>query len=149
MHRSPSETWMFSVVFWILCSWLPCLADWRVSCSNYYSIPEIATDSLEFSVLYCTKCLNVLPYYTNLDMMHAACGVNQLSLILSCLSFVILSSVLLPVKWLPEAAVSPMASCVVSFEPVWILDAVCCITYSGHADTVYSVVNDIGVLCPA
>ena len=42
MRRSPSETWMFSVVFWILCSWLPCLADWQVivvpytwsSCSN-------------------------------------------------------------------------------------------------------------------
>ena len=27
---------MFSVVFWILCSWLPCLlADWQVSCSRY------------------------------------------------------------------------------------------------------------------
>ena len=25
---------MFSVVFWILCSWLPCLADWQVSCSR-------------------------------------------------------------------------------------------------------------------
>jgi len=35
MRRSPSETWMFSVVFWILCSWLPCLADWQVSCSRY------------------------------------------------------------------------------------------------------------------
>ena len=31
MRRSPSET-LFSVVFWILCSWLPsCLADWQVS----------------------------------------------------------------------------------------------------------------------
>jgi len=36
MCRSPSETWMFSVVFfWILCSWLPCLATWQVSCSRY------------------------------------------------------------------------------------------------------------------
>ena len=36
MRRSPSETWMFSVVFWILCSWLPCLADWwQVSCSRH------------------------------------------------------------------------------------------------------------------
>jgi len=37
MCRSPSETWMFSVVFWILCSWLPCLclANWQVSCSRY------------------------------------------------------------------------------------------------------------------
>ena len=35
MRRSPSETWMFSVVFWILCSWLPCLADWQVSCSRF------------------------------------------------------------------------------------------------------------------
>ena len=35
MRRSPSETWMFSVVFWILCSWLPCLAYWQVSCSRY------------------------------------------------------------------------------------------------------------------
>ena len=35
MRRSLSETWMFSVVFWILCSWLPCLADWQVSCSRY------------------------------------------------------------------------------------------------------------------
>jgi len=35
MRRSPSETWMFSVVFWILWSWLPCLADWEVSCSRY------------------------------------------------------------------------------------------------------------------
>ena len=35
MRRSPSETWMFSVVFWILCSWLSCLADWQVSCSRY------------------------------------------------------------------------------------------------------------------
>jgi len=35
MRRSPSETWMFSVIFWILCSWLPCLADWQVSCSRY------------------------------------------------------------------------------------------------------------------
>jgi len=26
---------MFSVVFWILCSRLPCLADWQVSCSRY------------------------------------------------------------------------------------------------------------------
>ena len=31
MRRSPSETWMFSVVFWILSSWLPCLVDWRVN----------------------------------------------------------------------------------------------------------------------
>ena len=35
MRRSSSETLMFSVVFWILCSWLPCLADWQVSCSRY------------------------------------------------------------------------------------------------------------------
>ena len=35
MRRSPSETWMFSVVFWYLCSWLLCLADWQVSCSRY------------------------------------------------------------------------------------------------------------------
>jgi len=35
MRRSPFETWMFSVVFWILCGWLPCLADWQVSCSRY------------------------------------------------------------------------------------------------------------------
>ena len=35
MRRSLFETWMFSVVFWILCSWLPCLADWQVSCSRY------------------------------------------------------------------------------------------------------------------
>jgi len=35
MRCSPSETWMFSVVFWILYSWLPCLADWQVSCSRY------------------------------------------------------------------------------------------------------------------
>jgi len=35
MCRSSSETWMFSVVFWILCSWLPCLAHWQVSCSRY------------------------------------------------------------------------------------------------------------------
>ena len=34
MRRSPYETWMFSVIFWILCSWLPCLADWQVSCSR-------------------------------------------------------------------------------------------------------------------
>ena len=31
MRRSPSKTWMFSVVFWILCNWLPCLEDWQVS----------------------------------------------------------------------------------------------------------------------
>jgi len=35
MRRSPFETWMFSVFFWILCGWLPCLADWQVSCSRY------------------------------------------------------------------------------------------------------------------
>jgi len=35
MRRSPSETWMFSVVFWIRCSWLPCLTDWQVCCSRY------------------------------------------------------------------------------------------------------------------
>ena len=34
MRRSPFETWMFLVVFWILCSWR-CLADWQVSCSRY------------------------------------------------------------------------------------------------------------------
>ena len=35
MHRSRSETWMFSVVIWIPCSWLPCPADWQVSCFRY------------------------------------------------------------------------------------------------------------------
>jgi len=28
---------MFPVVFWILCSWLPCLANWQVSCSSTWS----------------------------------------------------------------------------------------------------------------
>jgi len=35
MRCSPSEIWMFSVVFWILCNWLPCLAELQVSCSIY------------------------------------------------------------------------------------------------------------------
>ena len=29
---NPYETWMFSVVAWNLCSWLPCLADCQISC---------------------------------------------------------------------------------------------------------------------
>ena len=38
MRRSPSQTWMFLVVFWILCRWLPCLADWQVSCFIIYVV---------------------------------------------------------------------------------------------------------------
>jgi len=35
MHHSKTETWVFSVVSWILCSWFLDHTDWPVNCSRY------------------------------------------------------------------------------------------------------------------
>ena len=76
MRRNPFEIWMFSVVSWILCSWLPCLTDWQVHCSRYM-VQLLCVISVIILSAYSTD--SVVAYYMTNAML-----VFVLSYIICC-----------------------------------------------------------------
>jgi len=66
VRHSPFETLMFSVVFWTLCSWIPCLAYWQLTQNHrntYHQNITSTTVIIRCFFYYYNHCVSSLRRY--------------------------------------------------------------------------------------